>query len=314
MLILISKNRLDVKFATRLAKELKTELVHPQETEQQIKALRASPRAEVIFDADQPELFSQLEASLLSPELMVPRFHFVSSESLNQCRYVFQSPFFMSQIRRSESMVAFSVLLANLSVAQPGEETLGMNQVLSPIDKSEQSFPISSNLEKVSVLGNLKQFLGDAKLGERNLATVVMAADELLMNAIFDAPVDEMGTRISISASRTSPVRLQGRRRIELKAGFNATHVAVQVRDFFGSLERGHLFDKLAEVYGLNDYKINLRSAGAGLGLASVHRSGGSLIFDCLAGQVTSVTALFSRVESAQKLRDCFHFIRCEFR
>jgi hypothetical protein len=313
LLLLISENRTDLEFATQLAQALKTDLLHPKEIEEQTRLLCANPREEVIFDADMPEHYSRIEARLLKPELILPRFHFVTSEGLDRCRPVLQSPFFLSQIRRSDSMVQSSKLFASFCEAFVGDVVLGMDGAMSD-QRDQRNFPIESNLEKTTVLEKLTDYLRDAQIGARNLATVVQAADELLMNAIFDAPVDEMGTRISIASTRTSPIRLQGKRRIELKAGFNSTHVAVQVRDFFGSLERGRLFEKLAEVYGLNDYKIDRRSAGAGLGLASVYRSGGSLLFHCSAGELTSVTALFSRAETAQKLRDCFRFIKCEFR
>jgi hypothetical protein len=308
LLILVSENSLDLEFATALAKAIGVELRHPRNFTQEIDDLRNHPRAEVIFSLDQADLYPRIEAKLLSPEFIRPRFHFISYENLDCCRPALQSPFFLSQIRRSDSMSRSVDLFARLCAVRLKGEMAELDHLMP--GQLEQDFMIDSNLEKTSVLEGLKKFLLGAQLGERNLDTVVTAADELLMNAIFDAPVDEMGTRISIGTTRTSPIRLQGRRRIKMKAGYNLTHVAVEVRDFFGSLEQTRLFDKLSEVYGLNDYKVDQRSAGAGLGLANVHRSGGSLIFHCEAGELTAVTVLFARLETAQKLRDHFRFIQ----
>lgn len=312
MVILISQKNQDRIFAEALAKALKTECIAApgdgaRGFSEQIDLLQKNSHTPVVFDAESEELYNKIEAKLLKPELLVPRIHFLGMETFDRSRYVFKSPFFRGYIVRSSDervLIQGAHLYSDLQTqTQDVSATLG----------AEKNFPIQSNLEKAKVLDRVREHFHSTDFGERNLGVLVMAADELLMNAIFDAPVDEMGNRISIATSRISPIYLHGRRRVELTVGANSSHVDIQVKDFFGSLEKVPLFEKVTQVSSSSTYKIDPKSAGAGLGLANVFRSGGSLLFHCKAGELTSVTALFSKTQTAQGLREAFRFILCDF-
>ena len=69
-------------------------------------------------------------------------------------------------------------------------------------------------------------------------------------------------------------------------------------------------FDK---VYTDEEYKVRSSVAGAGIGLATVFRSGGSFFFVSEAGVKTEVTVFFRRTDNFRKFKDQFRFISTQF-
>jgi len=115
-------------------------------------------------------------------------------------------------------------------------------------------------------------------------------AHELLMNAIYDAPIDAQG-RPKYASNRKSDVTLADHERPALRIATDGTRLALQVRDPFGRLERRHVYDGLAR--GLAGGEQDRSNGGAGLGMMIVHNAATAMIFDVARGKHTEVTALF---------------------
>lgn len=123
-------------------------------------------------------------------------------------------------------------------------------------------------------------------------------AHELIMNAMYDAPVDERGVA-KFAADRKAEIRLAERERPIVRVGSDGTRLILQVRDPFGRLERRHVVDGLAR--GFASGELDREHGGAGLGMIVCHNASAALVFDVARGQHTEVTALF---ELDQNLRD----------
>jgi hypothetical protein len=123
-------------------------------------------------------------------------------------------------------------------------------------------------------------------------------AHELLMNAIYDAPVDAHG-RPRFAQDRKGDVALAAHEHAILRAATDGTQVALQVRDPFGRLERRHVMDGLAR--GLAGGELDTTGGGAGLGMMVCHNSSAAMFFDVVRGRLTEVTATF---ELDYNLRD----------
>jgi hypothetical protein len=109
---------------------------------------------------------------------------------------------------------------------------------------------------------------------------------ELLMNALYDAPVDADG-HPRFAHDRKAPVELGGHEAPILRVGTDGVRVAVQVVDPFGRLERQHVFGGLAR--GTMDRS----NGGAGLGFTLCQQNTTALFVDLVAGKRTSVTGIF---------------------
>lgn len=119
------------------------------------------------------------------------------------------------------------------------------------------------------------------------------AAHELLMNAMYDAPVDAHGRALH-AHDRTADVRLSEAAAPTLVVGCDGAHVALQVTDPFGRLQRRTVLDAVAR--GLEQSSrtegvaLDTSNGGAGLGLVQLYGAAQRLLFDIVAGSRTRVT------------------------
>lgn len=115
-------------------------------------------------------------------------------------------------------------------------------------------------------------------------------AHELLMNAIYDAPVDRDG-QPRFAHDRKTKVRLVPEEAATLRLACDGVLLCIQVVDPFGRLERKHVVGGLAR--GLNGGEMDQRGGGAGLGIALCHQSTLAMIYDVVPQESTEVTGVF---------------------
>jgi hypothetical protein len=123
---------------------------------------------------------------------------------------------------------------------------------------------------------------------------------ELIMNALYDAPVDAAG-RPKHAADRKADVRLADHERPAVRLACDGSRLVLQVKDPFGRLERRHVFDGLAR--GLASGELDRSHGGAGMGLVVCHNASSALFFDVARGRHTEVTAVFELDLNLRELR-----------
>ena len=115
-------------------------------------------------------------------------------------------------------------------------------------------------------------------------------AHELLMNAIYDAPVDASG-KPRHAHDRKASVQLDDKEAATMRLACDGTRLAIQVIDPFGRLERKHVFAGLAR--GLKGGQMDTSHGGAGLGMTVCHNATVAMLYDVTRGQKTEVTGIF---------------------
>ncbi|MDB4968941.1 MAG: hypothetical protein JWN44_4630 [Myxococcales bacterium] len=113
---------------------------------------------------------------------------------------------------------------------------------------------------------------------------------ELIMNALYDAPVDEFG-KPRFAHDRKAEIALGAEDAAVYRCGSDGVRIACEVVDHFGRLERKHVFGGL--VRGLKAGQMDTAGGGAGLGMLVSYRSTTALFFDVEKNLRTRVTALF---------------------
>lgn len=117
-------------------------------------------------------------------------------------------------------------------------------------------------------------------------------ADELMMNALYHAPVDEKGNEKFAGRPIKELAQLAEVSPIEVQYGSSGRYFGVSVRDGGGSLTRERAMHYLGRAKnGTAD--IEKKVGGAGLGLISVLRSCSKLVFNLDPGSSTEVIGLF---------------------
>lgn len=123
---------------------------------------------------------------------------------------------------------------------------------------------------------------------------------ELIMNAMYDAPVDAFG-RAKYAADRKAEIVLADHERPAMRIATDGSRLVLQIRDPFGRLERRHVVDGLSR--GLAGGELDRSHGGAGLGMMVCHNASSALFFDVVAGRHTEVTALFELDVTLRELR-----------
>lgn len=174
-----------------------------------------------------------------------------------------------------------------------------------------QSRSVSSSAERKVLIQEMQDHF--SKLGVRSsiadrAATVV---EELLMNAIYDAPVRSDGTPLFNRLARTETVELELSQQAELRYACDGMLAAVSVSDPFGGFQMKTLLGYLERNYG--DQRVPVQEegkGGAGRGLHQIVENSDLVVFNVRKKIRTEVIALFnldskSVIESA---KPSFHF------
>lgn len=121
---------------------------------------------------------------------------------------------------------------------------------------------------------------------------IQLVADELMMNALYHAPVDEQGNSKYRNVNRKDMTALDVPP-IQVQYATNGKYFALSVKDSFGSLGRETILKYLVKAAAVEGQDIERKAGGAGLGLLTVLRSVSKLIFNLGPKQQTEVIALF---------------------
>lgn len=274
----------------------------------------------VIFvDASDEKLYTAFESSvqekvgLFSDRINANAIHFLTSHGLEESQYLVQSPLFGHFLMRNYGDVKEAgqhygrVVRSTLS-----DRAFGLSHLLSPKAKI-QTIKLSLSSQKLEAVEAVKSYLLAAKFQNRMASIIANAVDELLMNAMFDAPCDDIGKPTLSATPRTTVLRLEGKSEIEAHVGYDGNYVAISAIDHFGSIDKAKLLSHIRKSYTSEEYKVRTSVAGAGIGLATVFRSGGSFFFVSESKVRTEVTVFFKRADSFRDFKDQFRFISTQF-
>lgn len=120
---------------------------------------------------------------------------------------------------------------------------------------------------------------------------IQLVADELMMNALYHAPVDDKGREIYAGRTLKELSQLPKVNAIEVQYGCSGRYFGISVRDGGGSLTRQRALEYL--IRAKTGSMIEDKTSGAGLGLISVLRSVSKLVFNLDAGTSTEAIGLF---------------------
>jgi hypothetical protein len=169
---------------------------------------------------------------------------------------------------------------------------------------------VRATADRDAATGQIQDFIAALGAPRRIAEMFAELGHELIMNAMYDAPVDAFG-RPRYAADRKADIALADHERPALRLATDGTRIALQVRDPFGRLERRHVVDGLAR--GLAGGELDRSHGGAGLGMLVCHNASTALWFDVVPGQRTEVTALLELDVNLRELRTAarsLHFWR----
>ena len=167
-----------------------------------------------------------------------------------------------------------------------------------PIAAGPFATRVSGSADRERILQELDVFLTVAGIRSRSVARVVNAVEELITNAVYDAPTDPSGQRLYLETDRREAVSLAPHQHPTLTVDVVDARVTATMVDPFGSLETRAFKTFLAR--GLRGDFAD-KAGGAGRGFARIYAAVDSLHVHVVRGRSTAITL---RIDAAATRRD----------
>jgi hypothetical protein len=126
----------------------------------------------------------------------------------------------------------------------------------------------TSTEDKHLVMEWLNDLLQKDKRAEQFKSIAMQVADEMISNALFNAPVDLAGRRLFQELPRTSTIRYPAKKKsAQLFGSFNENKLIIGCEDPFGSIRRPQVLTVLSGNYSEDMVYVRTEGPGAGVGV-----------------------------------------------
>lgn len=298
-LLAISKNNEDLSFGKALAAEDDFKFDQAETRDRARKILVAYPQTWVLWDADAEDGYESI-AEILPKYVRPEKILAVTEKHIGNYPYLFRHSFFNHHLQRRESSSSLKILSWILSNGAEGKRF----DLASHFPKNSlKRISISRTAQKRAAIEATQKYLTQQGVIGRLAALVAQAVDELIINAMFDAPRDKKGLPYRWDIPRDSSFELSGKSLVNVEIAHAQNYMAASVIDQYGSLKREPILGALGKYY---------RKPGetdSGLGLRGAYQAGLSLVFALQANKGTQVTLFFEKTRSYRAFRTSFRFL-----
>ena len=146
--------------------------------------------------------------------------------------------------------------------------------------------------EKSLCISQISEFAELMGVRRKYREAIEQCIDEMLMNALYDAPVDEQGKQIFSDIPTKTRISLRVEQKVVVQYSCDGRQFAVSVRDAFGTLERATVLRYLHKCLHA-EQQIDRKVGGAGLGLYLIVNSATTVFFNVLPGVATEAVCVF---------------------
>jgi anti-sigma regulatory factor (Ser/Thr protein kinase) len=168
------------------------------------------------------------------------------------------------------------------------------------------SFQVSDSTHRERLVIALEGMLDEMSCPRYIVDRAATIAEELLTNALYDAPVGPDYRRIAADRPRTKPVILPSPQEITFSFGSDGNSIAIACRDPFGSLEPEMVLGSLARCFRRDEEQISDGPGGAGLGIYLTYNLTDHLIVNIERGKATEFIGVVSLNRRKRSTGDSF--------
>ncbi|HND10066.1 MAG TPA: hypothetical protein PKO07_20215 [Pseudomonadota bacterium] len=178
-------------------------------------------------------------------------------------------------------------------ILRPGTVRRPLHPLLSASCRVTE-MEVSDYREKALTVGIVADWASAQGLPSRHVLALEQAVDELLLNALYDAPRDASGSPRYASVSPADRVFLRALAGESARVRFasDGVRVAVGVADFLGHLRRNTVLDYLircATAQARHASPLEQKKSGAGVGLFLTAMAASELLFRLWRGRLTEI-------------------------
>ena len=250
---------------------------------------------------------------LLSPD---SKYVFVSSEPISKHFHTLkQHPELSTIVARHPVDRTFTVKNMATTIRKLfGGDIFGLEKYLS-WGTEVIEHKITGSADKAALVAHLETFLDSLGIRGSLRSKGSRVAEELLMNAVYDAPTDKDGKSIYNHLERNVPVQLKPEEYATFRYACDGALLAISVVDVFGALTRSTILDYLERCFGEFVLLENMPGkGGGGNGLFQIIQSSSLTVFNVKPGRKTEVIALLNINIQTQKisLHPSFHYFEAQ--
>jgi hypothetical protein len=165
------------------------------------------------------------------------------------------------------------------------------------------SLQVCESQRKQAYVGQVVDYATTLGCNSRTIELVSAIVDELVTNALFNAPTDGEGNSRYRDLKRSEHVVLSDSDAATLQFACDGDFIAVSTRDPFGSLQHETVIEYLNRCLVKGPRQISDDSGGAGLGLYRVFKSVSKFVVNLDPGKQTEVICLIDLRLSMKQFR-----------
>lgn len=206
-----------------------------------------------------------------------------------------KQPFFVS---RDVNNKAFTIKNISTTVGKIlNQDFFGIDKYLSWGSKILEKQVVDAD-GRADLIEKMKEHFQGFGIRSAILDRVHTVAEEILMNAIYDAPVGADGKALYNHLARSEKVILKPEHQSKFRYGTDGNLLAISVADPFGALPKEIIMRYLESGYAGQEIR-SADKGGAGRGLHMMIESSDLTVFNVKKGRQTEVISLFN-LESAR--------------
>ncbi len=160
---------------------------------------------------------------------------------------------------------------------------------------------VNDSKQKKNYIKRIIEYGMNNEIRSRILGTIVNVLDEMIMNAIYNAPTDESGNFIYANVDRREQVLLSEKQAATLSYVVNDYSIGLSMRDPFGSLKKDKVLYYLYKCKIKGRDQIDAHKSGAGLGIYKTFMNVNDFIINIHAGKSTEFIVFISTGENYMK-------------
>ena len=221
----------------------------------------------------------------------------------------------IEMMQRAKSVVAMiaadsiATALGVLAARTSSGDVFGLDKLLAP-GTSIHEYILRDLNDRADCVTQMLELAARSGLPRRMHTHVEQCLDEMVMNALYAAPVDERGKRVFDHITPQERANLTIDQSIVVQFASDGRQFAIAVRDAFGSLTRDDVLRVLAK--GLSSpVKIDRKVSGSGVGLYLMMTGVAGLHLMTVPNVATEIACVFD-LQNTQQLQELTLFVEPE--
>lgn len=257
----------------------------------------------VVVDSTEIDLYDELREKH-------PETQFISmcpTNILDTIQVLLKKPnvdFFIARDLEDRNLTVKLIMTALTKVLN--EDYFGIQKYLAwGVDVHQEE--VRGSKDRFRLNANMENYFKGMGIRSSLLSRVFTVAEEMMMNAIYDAPTNIQGKSIFNHLTRQNEIVLDTHQVSVLTYGCDGNYLAVSVCDPFGSLGKKTILEYLKSCYDGKAGSLNVEKGGAGRGIHQIIENSDQTIFNVKEGMKTEVIALF-KLENTGETKSRFHY------